>query len=761
MKRMVCIVLCTLLAVCLSFAAAACGGSSVPGPSPDPSPSPDPGDDDDGVEDEKEFTGLTFSDVTVTYDGTEHAAEVEGALPQGAKVEYTNNKGTDAGVYNATATVSCENYKTLTLEATLTILEADFDGVTFTSDTVTYDGSEHALEVKGTFPQGAKVEYTNNKGTDAGVYNATATVSCENYKTLTLEATLTILEADFDGVTFTSDTVTYDGSEHALEVKGTFPQGAKVEYTNNKGTDAGEYNATATVTCENYKTLTLRATLTINKADFPNDITFEGDTVIYDKEPHSIYVDENTLPAGTSVTYDGNGKTEPGEYTVTATLTNKNYNTKKLTARLNIRNVTVEAADIINGLLTRPDVWSFMPEALSEESMAYGTMPASDFTDFVSVDDIGKKFVGKQMNVVYDILGNAQTVLKRVDYVFMAGEAIAAVYQAFINDNPDDYSQYSGSVEIGGVNFSVAVRLRGDVSELELTGGAVSIRLTADSANNVNTGRIQITDGATLKYEAKEDTLKLAVNVEVSAVRIAQQLEFVRDDGGSVAGYVYEFYGIGTADGETGIKTTALIAITEDYTVVTGDKRESDDMKIIAYEEVYDSQTGEYIGAEVAETVKAVDYETLWYNLYDIDGFTSVKASEEQNGMNADTLYVNGESTPFETKNFGGFGFDMLSRRYDIEMKEAWYIVKETDEENNVTYSKEKTLIPMLFVNNDQGMTETFAEDVTEKNEYLSEADMTLPDMTAVTAPFESSGETYAALKEQVTYEDIQNFIGE
>ena len=75
--------------------------------------------------------------------------------------------------------------------------------------------------------------------------------------------------------------------------------------------------------------------------------------------------------------------------------------------------------------------------------------------------------------------------------------------------------------------------------------------------------------------------------------------------------------------------------------------------------------------------------------------------------------------------------------------------------------SQEKTLIPMLFVNNDQGMTETFAKDVTEKNEYLSEADMTLPDMTAVTAPFESSGETYAALKEQVTYEEIQNFIGE
>ena len=76
-----------------------------------------------------------------------------------------------------------------------------------------------------------------------------------------------------------------------------------------------------------------------------------------------------------------------------------------------------------------------------------------------------------------------------------------------------------------------------------------------------------------------------------------------------------------------------------------------------------------------------------------------------------------------------------------------------------MSYSKEKTLIPMLFVNKDE--TDNFSAAVAEKNEYLSEADMTLPDMTAVTAPFESSGETYDARREQVTYEDIQNFIGE
>ena len=299
------------------------------------------------------------------------------------------------------------------------------------------------------------------------------------------------------------------------------------------------------------------------------------------------------------------------------------------------------------------------------------------------------------------------------------------------------------------------VALQDQASVLLLGNDTVNIELRADSASNLNSGRIQLTDGAVLKYEATDSSLKLAINAEISAVQVAQMLEFVRSED-SVTGYLHEYYGVGSA----AIKTTALITSDEDYTIVTGNKRESDDLLIEAYEEVYDSRTGNYIGAEVAETVKAVDYDTLWFPLDDVQGFSTVRAVEDPDATplvgNSHLVYVNGSSDVFETKNIGGLGLDMLSRRYDIEMKEVWYVVAEQDGEE-ITYSTQKTLIPMLFVQK-QSLSD-FAKDVTEKNDSVTNA--ALPATSPITVPFTASKETYLALKELITYEQIQSFIGE
>ncbi len=285
----------------------------------------------------------------------------------------------------------------------------------------------------------------------------------------------------FTGITFEDKTFVYDGKEHTLEISGTLPTGAKVVYENNSGTNAGTYEATATVTCENYETLELTATLTISKAKF-TDITLEDKTFIYDGKSHSLEV-VGTLPANTNVTYENNEQTEGGSYTVKATLTNPNYETLELTAKLNIRTLA-DAKAIVDKILKRPETWNFMPEGLREESMAYSEMPVTQFSgNYVNVNSIGKQFIGKQMNVVYDILGNSQSVLEKADFVFAAGEAIAAVYQTFINGNPDDYNSFSGSIEVGGINCSLAIELQGEVSVLTLGNNTVNVRLSADSAN--------------------------------------------------------------------------------------------------------------------------------------------------------------------------------------------------------------------------------------------------------------------------------------
>ena len=216
----------------------------------------------------------------------------------------------------------------------------DITGVTFENKTFEYDGTEHEITVSGTLPEGVSVAYDNNKRTDTGSQTATATLTGEGYNTLTLTATITINGKTITGVTFVGDTFTYDGTEHEIVISGTKPADVNVAYTNNKGTDAGDYEATATLTGKGYNTLVLKATLTIEKAEIATNITFSNSTVEYDGLPHSIQIVGN-VPSGYTVEYyyDGvkaNNVTAPGIHTVKAVLTSKNYKTLEFTAKLTI-----------------------------------------------------------------------------------------------------------------------------------------------------------------------------------------------------------------------------------------------------------------------------------------------------------------------------------------------------------------------------------------------------------------------------------------
>ena len=66
-----------------------------------------------------------------------------------------------------------------------------------------------------------------------------------------------------------------------------------------------------------------------------DEAVLDDTTFVYDGNTKSLVV--NGIPEGTSVVYDNNGQIELGEYTVTATLSKKYYQTKTLTAKLYIR----------------------------------------------------------------------------------------------------------------------------------------------------------------------------------------------------------------------------------------------------------------------------------------------------------------------------------------------------------------------------------------------------------------------------------------
>ena len=244
----------------------------------------------------------------------------------------------------------------------------DFTGITFESQTIDYDGSEHTIVATG-MPQGASVNYTNaGPYVLPGSYEIGVEISAQGYNTYTKTVTLTINKINFTGIVFESQTIDYDGAEHTIVATG-MPQGASVNYTNaGPHKNADTYTISVSISAQGYNTFTKSVELKINKIDFPSTIIFNNKKVMYTGSEKTILV-EGDLPQGTSIQYTNNTGTAVGSYDAVAVLTNPNYNTKTLNATLTIYNVVQSAKTTIDKLLNRPEPWSFMPEAFGKESL--------------------------------------------------------------------------------------------------------------------------------------------------------------------------------------------------------------------------------------------------------------------------------------------------------------------------------------------------------------------------------------------------------
>ena len=104
--------------------------------------------------------------------------------------------------------------------------------------------------------------------TNVGNYNITFESQNTGIEFSVNSFNLKITKADIEGIAFANKTVNYNNQSHGISVdKTTLSNGIKlnVEYSGNMFIDAGVYEITATLTNDNYNTLVLNATLTINQ----------------------------------------------------------------------------------------------------------------------------------------------------------------------------------------------------------------------------------------------------------------------------------------------------------------------------------------------------------------------------------------------------------------------------------------------------------------------------------------------------------------
>lgn len=191
--------------------------SSIASPSSEPSSLPVESQDSESSSSValKEFTNVVFQNESFTYDGESHILSEVTGYPEGASVAYEGREAkTNVGSYKAKVTISKEGYKTLILEATLTILPAEFNGLSYDSKIIYYDGLEHIndIQLTGNQPVGTKVTQivkneagqTVTSAIEVGVYSYEVKITNPNFNPLSLTAKLTIRPKKKDMPVFAS-----------------------------------------------------------------------------------------------------------------------------------------------------------------------------------------------------------------------------------------------------------------------------------------------------------------------------------------------------------------------------------------------------------------------------------------------------------------------------------------------------------------------------------------------------------------------------
>ena len=146
-------------------------------------------------------------------------------------------------------------------------------------------------------------------------------------------------DIDISSISFDDKTVVYDGNNHEILITNK-PDNVVAVYVGNGVSEVGTYTIKVTLYDNqgNY-IVELSAILTIiegdGDADTPTNYKFDDATFVYNGDEHSIYV--SNLPANYSATYEGNGVTEVGTYTVKAKVFDNEGNLViELEAKINI-----------------------------------------------------------------------------------------------------------------------------------------------------------------------------------------------------------------------------------------------------------------------------------------------------------------------------------------------------------------------------------------------------------------------------------------
>lgn len=402
--------------------------------------------------------------------------------------------------------------------------------------------------------------------------------------------------------------------------------------------------------------------------------------------------------------------------------------------------------ELIDGYKLNP--YSYIPEAMQPSGAVRAQKPNEDYSDFVSVSAIPNGF-GEQWHMIADNLNESMYFFNALQSVEGVTATSVAAFNNWFDQNPSDTAHHSFRNGIYNVTVDYDGIFMRFVLDYTVGGQSVQIAMAMNMQTREKTVRIQLGDANALTYTVGTNSYSFAI--QYLGVRTAY-FTVQKNADGTVTGQINEHL---TVQG-VGTHSSADFIITDTYVSAVGNKASGIPGFTGYINELYDTATGKLLGYEVRETLKSITYNTLWFNLSDVEGFNSVKYREKTDNESA-AFFLNGSTKEWENKRVGGFSSKAASRRYDIEMRTQYFYVLSAD---GSTYEEVAVKVPMLFVQEEQ--LGTLTEDVTEKNPDLTlRVDTASPSLKKIQTDYKTLIAAFIEHKNAMSEEEIRKIIGE
>ncbi len=349
-----------------------------------------------------------------------------------------------------------------------------------------------------------------------------------------------------------------------------------------------------------------------------------------------------------------------------------------------------------------------------------------NFTSNTNVSSINHAGFGEQWQMIVENIDQSVAMAKVFNVAQTVLNAAGNAVDIYItNSYAEEMSYifsgngYTGKFEFKDSKLVFNITLTESITVPGFGSVKPVIKMEYELAKEAKSIFISLGDSYKVKYVITDNGYEMATTYGLTivgkAITRSAYLSIMRNDN-KTTGHIYEYT---TFEGSDKIKACADFYVENGYVSVVGNKSSG----MVGFDgyinELYSANEGRLLGYEVREELIVAGvsgtYNTLWFNIWDIQGINSIKITDKSDSNNSGKsnvdVYINDSSTMLSPTYNSKFGIK-TSRKYDIEYRIRYYYSYDFVNERYVANAVQ---IPMMFIQEGENMS-SFSSDMLKDN---------------------------------------------